>query len=97
MGPAQIPGTERGAHPVKSLFKRAKSIWTNAILLVVCMGIGLRLGPSLVREAAERLGTSFAWPIRFLGGSLLGLVGGFAWFWYEERSESELRPVFVSG
>tara|TARA_R110002072_G_scaffold142008_1_gene287346 strand:- start:494 stop:742 length:249 start_codon:yes stop_codon:yes gene_type:complete len=80
---------------VKSLFKRAKSIWTNAVLLVVCMAIGLRLGPSLFREASERLGRTFAWPIRLLGGSLLGLMGGFAWFWYEERSESELRPALI--
>lgn len=80
---------------MKSLFKRAKSIWTNAILLLVCMGIGLRLGPGLVREAAEHLGTSIAWPLRVLGGSLLGLLGGFAWFWYEQRSEGELRPAPV--
>jgi len=80
---------------VKSLFEQAKSIWTNAILLLVCMAIGLRLGPGLFQEATERFGQSFAWPIRLLGGGLLGLLGGLAWFWYEERSESELRPALV--
>lgn len=80
---------------MKSLLLRAKSIWNHAILLLVCMAIGLRLGPGLVRQATEHLGTSIAWPLRIVGGSLLGLVGGFAWFWYEQRSEGELRPVAV--
>ena len=74
---------------------RIKSLWANTVLLLACMGIGLRLGPSLVSEASEHLRTHFAWPIRFFGGSLLGLLGGFAWFWYEERSEGELRPALV--
>ena len=79
-----------------NLVKRARSIGTNLIVLLCCIGIGLRLGPSLLAESSERLGTSFGWPVRFFGGALLGLLGGFAWFWYEERSESELQAVLAT-
>ncbi|MBL4847151.1 MAG: hypothetical protein JKY65_16655 [Planctomycetes bacterium] len=79
-----------------NLVKRVKSIWANLIVLLVCLGIGVRLGPGLVGQASEWLGTSFAWPIRFFGGALLGVLGGFAWFWYEQRPESELQPILAT-